>query len=330
MNPGLLRARVVVLALAAICLVAVAATLLRVFVLGNRHAVIPGQVYRSAQPSPEHIRAWANELELRSIISLKGGQTGRSASRAEQNRLGQDLRVDQHFVRMSAQRWPSPGELLLLIDTIAAARRPLLLHCQAGIDRTGLASAVALLLHGDTPETASGQFGLGYGYPGRLVGSDLPEVIDVYRDWLTDNQREHTPSTLRDWVRDDYVAYYYEAEFKLLSGHEDLETQKPTTIVVEVFNRSPTTIPLQCPDRGVELSVAIRELGVARPYEREGRACGDALELAPEASLVIEVPGFRLPRPGRYEMTIDLVDNKMQTYFEDMGSQTMRRELVVD
>ena len=74
----------------------------------------------------------------------------------------------------------------------------------------------------------------------------------------------------------------------------------------------------------------IRPLDVASPHEIELRACSDALALPPQASLVIEVP---LPNPlpaGRYELIADLVDNKMETYFKDMGSPPKRWEVQVE
>lgn len=328
--PGGRRIRIVVIATLLGVAAVAGVTLLEIFVAGNRHIVIPGEIYRSAQPSPSTLRSWAEELGLRSVINLKGDTTGRNAARGEQARVSQEAGFVFHYVRMSAQRLPSRGELLDLIDAIESAERPTLLHCQAGIDRTGLASAIAILLADESPEVARRQFSLGFGYPGRLLGSELPDVIDAYGRWLADRGREHSPATLREWVEHDYIAYYYAADYELISGAEDLAHGRPATFIVRATNRSPQTIPLRCPQHGVELSLLVRELDVEKPYEMERRACGDALELAPEASIVFKARGFKLPRAGRYEMIVDLVDNERETYFENMGSPVLRVELRVN
>jgi protein tyrosine phosphatase (PTP) superfamily phosphohydrolase (DUF442 family) len=324
------RRGVIAIALLVLVLAVVGTTASRIFLQGNRHVVIPGEIYRSAQPSRDDLHSWAEELELRSVISLKGRTTQEGVARDESARLSDDLDLDLHFVRMSAQRWPSPQELLALIDAIEAAERPLLLHCQAGVDRTGLASAVALMLEGDQPTRAADQFGLAYGYPGRTFGSDLPGVLDAYHDWLESSERSHSPEALRAWVRDEYVAYYYESDYELLSGLEDLAAGRPTTLTFRVSNHSPQTIPLECPTPSIELATVIRELDVSSPWETELRTCEGSSGLAPGDAIVFEVANVSLPHPGRYELIVDLVDNKMDTYFEDMGSPIRRWELRVD
>ena len=44
-------------------------------VLGNFREVLPGQVYRSAQPTPEQLRRWTSQYGLKSVLNLRGTQT---------------------------------------------------------------------------------------------------------------------------------------------------------------------------------------------------------------------------------------------------------------
>ena len=60
---------------------------------------------------------------------------------------------------LSATRRPARLELLRLIDVLERCPYPLLIHCKSGADRTGLASALYLMLQrGETPERAGAAF----------------------------------------------------------------------------------------------------------------------------------------------------------------------------
>ena len=49
---------------------------------GNLHTVIPGQIYRSAQPTPVSLARWIESIGLRSLINLKGKSRTETASGA--------------------------------------------------------------------------------------------------------------------------------------------------------------------------------------------------------------------------------------------------------
>ena len=51
--------------------------------------------------------------------------------------------LDVRYVRLSARRWPSPAEIEKLVSHLESAERPVLIHCQGGTDRSGLAAAIA-------------------------------------------------------------------------------------------------------------------------------------------------------------------------------------------
>ena len=75
------------------------------------------------------------------------------------------LDVCQEDLCFSAGRLPAVAEMRRLVEVLDRSERPLLFHCQRGTDRTGLASAVALLLLTDRPyDEARRQLGLRYGH----------------------------------------------------------------------------------------------------------------------------------------------------------------------
>lgn len=131
---------------------------------GNFHTVLPHELYRSAQPSPTQIAAYAATYGIRSIINLRGGNPGRDwyeGERAMARRLG-ILHVD---FAMSAKRPLDDGRAAQLIALLRSVPKPVLIHCQAGADRTGLAAALYLAAIAGQGEAASeGQLSLLYGH----------------------------------------------------------------------------------------------------------------------------------------------------------------------
>lgn len=82
---------------------------------------------------------------------------------------------------------------------------PVLLHCYRGSDRTGMASAIALILN-DEPsmETIKKQFSWRYGV---IPYSNSIGLIFFrkYEDWLNATGRTHTRDNFQDWIQNVYV-----------------------------------------------------------------------------------------------------------------------------
>lgn len=172
---------------------------------GNFGVVEPGRVYRSAQPTDDLQRS-IERNQLASILNLRGG-SHQDEWYAAEVRATRDRGVDFYDLPMSATRRPRRRELLILIDLLERCDYPLLIHCKSGSDRTGLASALYLLMmRGESPDRALGAFSIGYGHVPLFGPEHLHEPFEEYRDWLKARHLVHRPARFRAWVEQVYVS----------------------------------------------------------------------------------------------------------------------------
>jgi protein tyrosine phosphatase (PTP) superfamily phosphohydrolase (DUF442 family) len=168
-------------------LTAAGSLILRNKLFGNNlHTVVSQEVYRSAQPSPEALERWIQELGLRTVINLRGERD--SAWFKAEHAVAEAHAVDLYSLQLASGSMPHRKALQQLVQHLDTAARPILLHCAEGIERTGIASAVAVL----SQEEASGaeQFSLNYGFISLL--DDHPKMLDDYDQWLAMQGQSHT------------------------------------------------------------------------------------------------------------------------------------------
>jgi protein tyrosine/serine phosphatase len=131
---------------------------------GNFHSVVAGELYRSAQPSSEQLGRYVRDYGIRTVINLRGANDAASwyqAEIAESHHLG----IDHKDFRMSSRAELSQGEAAALIDLFQTSRKPILIHCADGSDRTGLASALYLAAVAKQGEKAAeSQISIRYGH----------------------------------------------------------------------------------------------------------------------------------------------------------------------
>jgi len=115
----------------------------------NFHTVIAGQLYRSAQPSPQEISEWHKRYGIKTIINLRGARPKADWYRKEKA-SAESLGIKLIDHEMSAHREVYSKESEQILGILATAKRPILLHCRNGADRSGLVSAfyVAAIAHG--------------------------------------------------------------------------------------------------------------------------------------------------------------------------------------
>lgn len=123
---------------------------------GNVHEAAPGLVYRSAQLSPAHLQRLIAEKHLRAVINLRGHSD--APWYVAESTVTAAAGVRHFDLSLSARMEPDSTRLDSLRMLLRTAPTPFLIHCEAGADRSGLASALyALDELGQTPEEADRQ-----------------------------------------------------------------------------------------------------------------------------------------------------------------------------
>jgi protein tyrosine phosphatase (PTP) superfamily phosphohydrolase (DUF442 family) len=169
----------------------------------NLGIVDHGRVIRAAQPTSQ-LKELIKEHHLASILNLRGGSS-RDWWYTAEVQAAEKGGVAFFDVPLSATRRPSRRDLLVLIDLFDHCTYPLLIHCKAGADRTGLASAIYLMTQrGEPPRQAARSFSIYHSHLPVFGTERLHEPLDEYAAWLEANSLEHTPTRFRDWVRNDY------------------------------------------------------------------------------------------------------------------------------
>lgn len=109
--------------------------------LFNFHVVDPARVYRSGQPDANGLRIAIDNLDLRTVLNLRGVNPEKSWYAAEKA-VCDELGVTHVSYPMSAKSLPSAELLEGILDTLETAEYPMLIHCESGSDRTSAVAAI--------------------------------------------------------------------------------------------------------------------------------------------------------------------------------------------
>lgn len=162
----------------------------------NSAEIAPG-VHRSNQPDAARLA----RMKARGVVAVLylRGSDGGAPFRAERHNCAA-LGLRFHSFNMSAHRLPSPERVLALIALFRRIEKPFLLHCRAGADRTGLASAIYLLaVQGRDVAEARGMLSARFGHWSWSSTGVLDRMLQAY---AVDERA--TGIGFEDWVRTRY------------------------------------------------------------------------------------------------------------------------------
>ena len=162
------------------------------FPMYNFRTVEAGAFYGSRQMGGAALEKAVQKRGIRTVINLRGENPGSDwydEEAAACARAGVTLVI----LGWSQGSLPEPASLARFIEVVESGQGPFLAHCAGGTHRTGVASAVYLLLKGADVPTARKQFRIGF--------NDAPigELLDLY---------EGSPLPFRQWVLEVYPGLY--------------------------------------------------------------------------------------------------------------------------
>ncbi|HZU37488.1 MAG TPA: tyrosine-protein phosphatase [Gemmataceae bacterium] len=293
----------------------------------NLHEVIAGRVYRCAQPSAACLDDLVLAYGIRTVVNLRGCEP-LVPCYLEESRASHRLNLQQEDVFFSAYRLPSVKEVHRLLEVLDGAEYPIVLHCRRGADRTGLASAIAVLLQTDTtPERAAHQLGLCYGHVALGRPANLDRFLVLYRDWLRQTGKTHTRQVFREWLQGGYCPGEARCEVQALDVPAHVRANESCVVRVRVRNTSLETWRLRAgTTAGVHAGFIV--LGEADTWVTNGRAGLYDAEMRPGDSREFTLVVPPLHTPGHYRLLVDMVDEQ-QCWFFQAGSEPLERELEV-
>ena len=117
------------------------------------------------------------------------------------------LSVAHDDVGMSAHRFPSPDDVNELLKDFDHMPKPILVHCKAGSDRTGLVSALFLALQpgASLDQAESSQLTWHYGHFGMFGTQAMDDFFNLYR-------KNSRGQELRTWLQKSYPAAYQQLQ----------------------------------------------------------------------------------------------------------------------
>lgn len=155
-------------------------------VTGNFHEVVAGELYRSAQPTAEQIARYKARYGIKTVVNLRGRNAGDEWYRQE-IAVSREFGITHIDFRMSAHKVLSKRRAEELVSVLRSARKPVLIHCKGGADRSGLVSALYLAVTGHDEEEAEAQISPRFGHVGMpfLIKSyAMQESFERLEPWL--------------------------------------------------------------------------------------------------------------------------------------------------
>lgn len=157
----------------------------------NFHEIAPN-LWRSNQPTPERLARY-HAMGVRRVINLRGSTPYAVLSRERE--ACESLGIKMREIRMNPEIAPGRTALLRIVKLLKD-ETPTLIHCRAGADRTGLISAFALILRGESVETAREQLSWKYGHFRYGKAGIMGHVLEQFA-------QSGNPD-LRDWIKNEY------------------------------------------------------------------------------------------------------------------------------
>jgi Tyrosine phosphatase family len=311
-------------------IVAVAIEAAYIMLGANVHVVATGAVYRSARLDPVDLERVVRQYNIRTVVNLCGCSDPLPWYLGE-CRATCRLGVCQEDLAFSAGRLPPVHTLRHLVEILDHCDYPILIHCHLGIDRTGMASTIALLLHTDMGlSEAREQLSLRYGHLSCGGTGNIDRFFNLYQRWLDREGKAHSPDQFRRWVGKEYCPAECRGSIERLElrdGPLQASPGQPLGFRIRCTNTSINPWVLQAgSNAGVHSGWLL--LDENERYVSEGRSgMFDAVVQPGESiDLTVALPALA---PGRYQVQLDMIDEQLGWFYQMGATQPLTLPLEV-
>ena len=159
------------------------------FIYGNFHK-LDKDVYRSAQLFSFNMPYYLEEYKIKTVLNLRGEKPKRDWYQDEK-KITKEHNVTLITYKISARKYLDYNHTSEIVEILKNAKKPLLIHCEGGADRTSLVSALyRYAIKHQSKEEAEEELSIIYGH----VPTLRPKVIAMEKSFY--NYIEKSKSVL--------------------------------------------------------------------------------------------------------------------------------------
>jgi len=173
------RNRIILIIFSIACLFA-AAYMIYMDEFSNFHTVKKNELYRSSAMDMDELEYFLPKYNIKSVINLRG-KPKNDVHFTDEMEIIKRLGIEYYELNFASTKAPTPKDIEQLMSAFDKAGKPILIHCEAGSDRTGLACAIwKLCIEKDTREDATRQLSIRYGH---IAIGETSVLDDFFKDF---------------------------------------------------------------------------------------------------------------------------------------------------
>lgn len=181
------KTRLAFSAIIVICIIA-AAYIIYMDEFSNFHTVKENELYRSASMDMDELEYFLPKYNIKSIINLRG-RPKNDFHFSDEMEIIKRLGIEYFELNFASTKAPNETDIEGLLAAFRNATPPILIHCEAGSDRTGLACAIwKLCIEKDTRENALKQLSVFYGH---IAFGETSVLDDFFKDYKCGCRKEY-------------------------------------------------------------------------------------------------------------------------------------------